>query len=228
MTRIDPTTRKVEATIGVGAPPTGIAFGEGAVWVASGLAGTVTRIDPLGNQVASPISFRRPLEAPLTQALRGTPLGGGSVWATIAAGSGAAWVADRKNFKVVRIHSMSSARAGQVDNLDPQTIVVDGDFLWVIDGAGGQIAQIDVQSSAVVTATPFDIDSAPKALAVGFATVWVADTALDQLLLIRPPSTAIASAIPVDDGPAALTIADESIWVGHWQGEYLARRPVRS
>ena len=118
---------------------------------------------------------------------------------------------------------MSSARAGQVDNLDPQTIVVDGDFLWVIDGAGGQIAQIDVQSSAVVTATPFDIDSAPKALAVGFATVWVADTALDQLLLIRPPSTAIASAIPVDDGPAALTIADESIWVGHWQGKSIWR-----
>jgi hypothetical protein len=42
-------------------------------------------------------------------------------------------------------------------------------------------------------------------------------------LLIRPPSTAIASSIPVDDGPAALMIADESVWVGHWSGESVSR-----
>ena len=225
VTRIDAATRRVEDTIGVGAPPTGIAFGEGAVWVASGFAGTVTRIDPSGNAVGSPIRFRQLLEtsSSLGSRLGGSPLGGGSVWATIAAGSGAAWVADRKNFKVVRIDPTASSRAGQMKNVDPQTIVVDGDFLWVIDYAGGRIVEIDVQSSAVVAAIPFDIDSTPKALAVGFATVWAADTDNDQLMLIRPPTTAIASTIPVDDGPAALTIANESVWVGHWLGESVWR-----
>jgi DNA-binding beta-propeller fold protein YncE len=155
--------------------------------------------------------------------LGGSPLSGGSVWATIAAGSGAAWVADRKNLQVVRIDPTSSSRAGEVEDLDPQSIVVDGDSLWVIDDTGGQIVEIDVQSATVVNATPFDIDSTPKALAVGFATVWAADTNRDQLLLIRPPSTAIASSIPVDDGPAALMIADESVWVGHWSGESVSR-----
>jgi YVTN family beta-propeller protein len=47
--RVNPTTRKVQATIRVGDGPSGIAFGGGRVWVANSKDGTVSTIDPQGN-----------------------------------------------------------------------------------------------------------------------------------------------------------------------------------
>ena len=45
VTRFDPRTGKVQ-TIRVGGAPAGVAFANGAVWVANSLSGTVSRIDP--------------------------------------------------------------------------------------------------------------------------------------------------------------------------------------
>ena len=46
VTRIDPATNTVRATIPVGDGPNGIAVVDGAVWVSNELAGTLSRIDP--------------------------------------------------------------------------------------------------------------------------------------------------------------------------------------
>jgi YVTN family beta-propeller protein len=46
VSRIDPTTNKVVETIPVGAGPTGIGYGVGAVWVANNLDQPVSRIQP--------------------------------------------------------------------------------------------------------------------------------------------------------------------------------------
>jgi DNA-binding beta-propeller fold protein YncE len=58
--RLDPITARVTqtTTLGkvVGFPPTlEIAFGEGAVWIASYDAGTVTRLDPVTGSIVSTI-----------------------------------------------------------------------------------------------------------------------------------------------------------------------------
>ena len=44
--RLDPKTKDVTQTIGVGSGPSAVAYGAGAVWVANTLDGTVSRIDP--------------------------------------------------------------------------------------------------------------------------------------------------------------------------------------
>ena len=44
--RLDPATLQVTGRVTVGRDPTAIAAGGGAVWVASGRDGTLTRIDP--------------------------------------------------------------------------------------------------------------------------------------------------------------------------------------
>ena len=57
MVRIDPATGKqVFASIQVGNGPTGIAFGQGAAWVANSLDGTVSRIDPDTNSVTATVA----------------------------------------------------------------------------------------------------------------------------------------------------------------------------
>jgi len=47
LTRIDPTTNSVEATIPIGGNPAGVAVGEGAVWIADPGTRSVVRADPI-------------------------------------------------------------------------------------------------------------------------------------------------------------------------------------
>jgi YVTN family beta-propeller protein len=54
VSRIDPRSRSV-TTIPVGRAPVGIAYGEGAVWVANSGDGTVSRIDPATGKVVRTI-----------------------------------------------------------------------------------------------------------------------------------------------------------------------------
>ncbi len=71
-------------TVGVGNGPTGIAFGDGSVWVANSLDGTVSRIDPATNRVTATI-----------------PVGEGPDG--IAVGSGAVWVSGEFSEEIARI-----------------------------------------------------------------------------------------------------------------------------
>ena len=56
----------------VGNGPTGIAFGDGSVWVANSLDGTVSRIDPATNRVTATI--------PVGEGPDGIAVGSGAVW----------------------------------------------------------------------------------------------------------------------------------------------------
>jgi YVTN family beta-propeller protein len=74
VTRID--TRSFStSTIPVGLGPTGIAVGAGAVWVANGDEGTVSRIDPETEEVVDRIEVGNRPEAIV--------VAGGFVWVTV-------------------------------------------------------------------------------------------------------------------------------------------------
>ena len=60
MTRIDPVSRRVVKTIGIGAPAIGLATGGGNVWVATGGFGTVVRIDSALGAVTERIELGNP------------------------------------------------------------------------------------------------------------------------------------------------------------------------
>jgi YVTN family beta-propeller protein len=75
VTRIDPATNAVVATIPVGHDPFGIAFGAGAIWVANRTDFTVSRIDPRSNRVTGTIRIgNRP---------QGIAAGNGAVWVSV-------------------------------------------------------------------------------------------------------------------------------------------------
>jgi YVTN family beta-propeller protein len=72
LTRIDPATDSVEATIPIGGQPAGVAVGEGAIWIADPGTRSVVRVDPKTNRVVKRIRLgARP---------RGIAVGGGFVW----------------------------------------------------------------------------------------------------------------------------------------------------
>jgi YVTN family beta-propeller protein len=76
VSRIDPESNAVIATITVGRDPFGVAAGDGAVWVTNRTAFTVSRIDPRTNEVVKTIRIgNRP---------RAVAVGGGAVWVSVA------------------------------------------------------------------------------------------------------------------------------------------------
>ena len=83
VSKIDPRIGRVVQTIPVGNGPSGVAFGEGAVWVANSTDRTVTRIDPA------------------TGHSRVLPAGAGADG--IAVGDGAVWVTSESAGTLTRI-----------------------------------------------------------------------------------------------------------------------------
>lgn len=98
VTRIDPATNTIAATITVGARCDqcggNIAVGDGAVWVDETMDNTVTRIDPRTNKVVATINANGPSQ--------------GQTWLSVT--PGAVWVGDYY--------------AGVVSRIDPQTNTV--------------------------------------------------------------------------------------------------------
>jgi DNA-binding SARP family transcriptional activator/DNA-binding beta-propeller fold protein YncE len=76
LTRIDPETNSVEATISVRGEPAAVAVGEGAVWIADRSTESIIRVDPEKNQEVGRIRVgARP---------RGIAVGGGFVWVSVS------------------------------------------------------------------------------------------------------------------------------------------------
>src|SRR5206468_10523515 len=69
--RIDPKTNKLVATFRLGSDPTGVAVGEGAVWVIHHDDDRISKIDPRRNEVVATGSAPGP---------KAVTVGGGSVW----------------------------------------------------------------------------------------------------------------------------------------------------
>lgn len=73
LTRLDPATGGVEATVQLAAAPNAVAVGAGGVWVT--MPGAVQRIDPHTNEVSATI--------PVPAVADGVMVAGGSVWVTV-------------------------------------------------------------------------------------------------------------------------------------------------
>jgi YVTN family beta-propeller protein len=76
LTRIDPTTNTVDATIDVGGEPIGVAVGEGSIWIADAGTRSILRVDPEKTRVVARIRVgARP---------RGIAFGDGFVWVAVS------------------------------------------------------------------------------------------------------------------------------------------------
>jgi streptogramin lyase len=91
LARIDPTSRRVVATVHLDAkfPPGPVVVGDGAVWVYGG-GGLLQRIDPATNRVVHTLPG-------IGSAQLGTAYG------RLAAGAGAVWLSDAENHTLLRI-----------------------------------------------------------------------------------------------------------------------------
>jgi virginiamycin B lyase len=140
VSRFDPRTGRVGATIDVRLPhegvfdgPNRVAVGLGGVWVSHPVQDVVTRIDPRSNAVVARVRFPRGAE-PL-----GLAVGAGSLWAV---GPKEIFRVDPGTNRVVETARVGTHAGNDYRGL--RRIAIAGDTLWVTDGDSDTVDRIAV------------------------------------------------------------------------------------
>jgi YVTN family beta-propeller protein len=151
LTGIDAVTGRVTRWVDPNASPSGLATGDGAVWITDNEADNVTRVDPTG-------------------LLMPVPVGNGP--SGIAVGEGAVWVADSLDNAVVRINPDGPAVTNTIAvGQSPSAVAVGAGAVWVANSGNGTVSRID-PSTNTVSAT-VRVGGSPQDLVVGGGRVWV-------------------------------------------------------
>ncbi len=184
----------------VGASPSALAVGFGAVWVASRNAGTVTRVDARTGVPALSAAFPQPLET-----------GGGPL--AIATGEGAVWVAAADG-TITRIDPVRGGAREVARVVDPGGVAVGAGGVWVTSRERGTVSRLDPRTGAP-TGEPIRVGPRPGDVAVGAGSVWVANTADATVSRVDPRERrAEGDAIRVGKEQAlALTYGEGGVWV---------------
>ncbi len=238
LTRIDAEERLAVATISLESQtPTGIAVGLGAVWVAHGLRGQLSSVDPQFGQVTRSIS--------VGGAAFGSPngsvaIGGRSVWvvfgdSTLAridaagklsgrtlAGSQPAgvvfagqsvWVTNSGDATVQRFNPetfrQAPLRTFNVGRQPTGIIHADG-AIWVANAGDGVVTRIDPGSGAT---RQISVGAGPSALASGPGAIWVANSAAGTLSRIDPTTDEVVATIEIGNRPSGIAAAGGFLWV---------------
>jgi DNA-binding SARP family transcriptional activator/ABC-type branched-subunit amino acid transport system substrate-binding protein/streptogramin lyase len=204
---IDPDTGRVVESIAVGARPTSIVVGEGAVWVLNADDQTISRIDPE------------------TRAVR--PFATGSTPSDLAVGEGAVWVGSRENTRTPEITGLTridpvSGLVAATTTLPASTetvtrfgstatrkaIAVGAGAVWVIN-PDDTVSRIDPETGGVVTTIR---SVAASTIAAGDGAVWVA-TLDSTVAKIDPRTNAVAVRIPVAaESLGGIAVGGGAVW----------------
>ncbi|MBA3333879.1 MAG: hypothetical protein H0U30_07805 [Actinobacteria bacterium] len=240
LTRLDPRQRTNAGVVSLDdRTPSAIAVGAGAVWVAHGLLGTVSRVDQQFGRVTSTLDVTPTAS---TRAPGGAvAAGAGAVWAVfgdstfvrieardarvsassfagslpsaVAAGDGAVWVANAGDATVQRFNP-ATFEAGPVDTISigrqPSGIAIGEGAVWIANRSDDAITRIDPATGATRT---IGVGDGPTAVAVGFGAVWVANTAGRTVSRIDPATNEVVETIDVGNAPSGLAFADGLVWV---------------
>jgi DNA-binding beta-propeller fold protein YncE len=211
VTRADPVTGAPQATIGVGAAPTGFGFTPGAVWVANHHDGTVSRINPQTNTQVAVIAIEKPsIGGP--QAVLGTPEG--------------VWVGVPDMDAIVRIDPANNTVA---EVLRVNACVCTSHL--VQDADGGLWFGSDFHKNAVVhvwphthrvTWIPINGPGKPEDPAFTAGFVWV-PTSTGDLAQIDPATDRVLSTTTIGGTLHFSTVAFGSLWLGDDAGNRILR-----
>jgi streptogramin lyase len=169
---VDPTSGSVKPTARIGVDDSGVAVGEGAVWVSNGGDGTISKIDPqTGTTTPIPIWYRRTVNG-TKERMQAFPSGIGTAFSSV-------WLADAPNAVVYRIDPatnkiIDTIQIGQPT--DPQfiwlsTIVAADGSLWVTSPASKAIVRIDPTTDRVTNS--ISVPYTPRSLVSANGSVWV-------------------------------------------------------
>jgi peptide/nickel transport system substrate-binding protein len=154
VTRVDARSGAVTKTVPVGGAPTGIAVGDGSVWVTNAAEATVSRIDSSTGSVTQTIHT-------------------GNGPRAIAVDASGAWVANDLDATVSRIATASNSVTSTVQvGAGPAGISLAAGSVWVVNRYGRSVAQIGAAAGTLTRTVA--LGNAPQAITVVGGRLWVA------------------------------------------------------
>lgn len=202
-----------------GARVAGLAVGAGAVWVANGRAGTVTRLDPWTNQVVATIPIGEPA------------LGCDRCWGAVAARGEVVWAAmDTAGPVVVRVDPSANTIAETVEvGVVPTALAVGEDGgLWLTATLENVVVHVDPHGGRAVSRLPVHL---PSGIAAGPDAIWVTARtpgSTRQVVGIDPRTEVVLATIPVGRDPGALAVGDAHVWVTNTADHTVSRVDPRA
>jgi YVTN family beta-propeller protein len=213
LSRIDPATNRVARTVPVGMLPIGVAVTPGAVWVANHHGDSVMRVDPKTNKVVRTVSVgSTPIGGPAHMAAdaRSVWVGvpdvgavvridatantvrsakipsGGGLCGDLALAGTAVWVAGGGcAVGITRVDpSTGKITATLLGKDEVAGLALEGGVLWYTALEANVVGRIDTATNTLMA--PVEVPGTPRALAVGFGSVWVGDPALGAVLELTP------------------------------------------
>jgi YVTN family beta-propeller protein len=242
ISRVDVDGLRVSDTIPLSrtGEPAGLAVGEGAVWLGTGLFGplSLSRINPSFDEIAKTKALGR-AEEPFYAARWQVAIGDGSIWtvgprfgtvlridprtmrvvsridvgiepATLSVGEGAVWAGGSRNV-VKRINP----RTNKVDRewevqQGPLAIATSAGAVWVTAAGEDVVARIDTVTETMRTVQVGDF---PTAVAAGQGSVWVANAGDGTVYRIDPETREVVATIQLGASPEAIAVANRVVLV---------------
>jgi virginiamycin B lyase len=236
ISRIDPATNRVVATVGVGkAPCSGLAVGFGSVWVPSCGSRQLDRVDANSNQVVAQI------KTTIADSEGGIAAGDQGVWlladgngtllqvdpshneiiarVQVATGSfvpaighGSVWVTSTEGDLVTRVDLRGHQAPTQIAvGPSPRFIACSEFAVWTLNQGDGTVSRIDPTTNLVVATVEVGVPGQGGDIAVGEGSVWV--TAIDVPLTQIDADTNEVIVQFVGTGGDALRIGHGSAWM---------------
>ncbi len=218
VSRIDPASGEVQATIEVGDPaasgsPLAVAATEEAVWVSASVGGdtAIVRIDPATNEIASTIPIGLPVYA-------------------MVAGEGAVWVSSLDGNSVVRIDPVTNEVAAEIDVPGPARLAIGLGAVWVALHRHNAVAEIDpVTDTGKRRLTLGDerpspvCGLCPEAVAIDEDGLWVSLSDGGNVVRLDPSSGDVIATIPVGPNLKGVAITDGAVWVASFDALEVSR-----
>lgn len=158
ISRIDPATNQVVATITVGGSPFGMTAGFGSLWVANEGDGKVFRIDPATNQVSATIQTHDNAESVV--------VGAGAVWVSYYGAS------DQPAGVISRIDPATNAVVAAIPvGVNPVLLAFGGGYLWVAMDGEPTVVQVDPGTNTV--RNRIAVGARSRGIAASDHAVWV-------------------------------------------------------
>ena len=191
VTRVDPSTNRVEQRVPVGNGLRALAGGFGSLWAAAAVDGAVVRIDPR------------------TARVTGGVLVGGHPSA-LAVGAGSVWAVAEDAPALVRIDPRAPAGIQSITvGHGPAAVAFAGGAAWVANRDDGTVSRVDPATDRVSHTLP--AGRQPVALAAAGGALWIGDVR-GEIRRLDPGTREIGRTLRTGSTPSAMAEVDGELW----------------